>query len=142
MIRRGTKDDRGNLLDLGFLMHQESIYASLSWDRAKAGTEFDWTLKNGIILVHEPEDRPQGMLLGHVKAPWFSNDKVGYEEALYLHPAHRGPRTAQLMVKYWEDWCKEQGATVLRASTSCGTFGMDRLYEALGFSLIGGNYVK
>lgn len=142
MIRRGTQDDRGNLLDLGFLMHQESVYAPLAWDRAKAGCEFDWTLKNGVILVYEAEGRPQGMMLGHVKAPWFSHDKVGYEEVLYVHPLYRNGSIAASFIKYWSSWCLEQGVKMLRPSTSCGSFGADRLYESLGFTLIGGNYVK
>lgn len=142
MIRLGTKDDRSNLLDLGFLMHQESTYSPLSWSRVKAGTELDWTLRNGLVLVYETDGAPRGMMLGHVKAPWFSDDLVGYEEVLYIHPEYRTARRAGQMIDYWASWCHQNGAKMLRPSTSCGTFTADRLYEHLGYTLVGGNFVK
>lgn len=142
MIRRATIEDADTLLDMGHSMFKESAYSSLTWDRDRALAEYVWTLNKGVVFVYEKEGKPIGMILGHVASPWFSSDLVGYEECFFVLPEHRSGRVAARLVEHWSNWCINHGAKMLRPSTSCGTFTSERLYEALGFRSVGGNFVK
>lgn len=142
MIRRATIEDADALLDMGYLMFKESVYSSLTWDRDRALAEYVWTLNRGAVFIYERDNKPIGMVLGHVAKPWFSSDLVGYEECFYVLPEHRSGRVAARLIEHWSNWCINHGAKMLRPSTSCGTFTSERLYEALGFRAVGGNFVK
>lgn len=142
MIRRGTFEDADTLLNMGHFMFQESAYSSLTWDRERARHEYLWTLSEGAAFVYERDDKLIGMILGHVARPWFSSDLVGYEECFYVLPEHRAGVVAWRLVENWSNWCTNHGAKMLRPSTSCGTFTSERLYEAMGFRSVGGNFVK
>lgn len=142
MIRLGKDSDVEFLLELGKLMFDESAYSSLTWDRYRAKAEYLWTVANGAAFIYEKDGDPIGMILGHVAKPWFSSDLVGYEECFFVLPEHRSGRVAARLVQSWSDWCINHGAKMLRPSTSCGTFTSERLYEAMGFRSIGGNFVK
>jgi GNAT superfamily N-acetyltransferase len=142
MIRQGTLDDQEHLLDLGERMHAESIYSSLTFNREKARKELHWSLRNGSVFVFESKGKPEGLIMGHAKAPWFSDDSVGYEETLYLSPEHRGGRNAALLIKAWEKWCIDHGVKLLRPTTSCGSFRAERLYTRMNFVPVGSTFFK
>jgi len=141
MLRRATPEDLERLLTLGGKMHAESTYRTIAYDRERASKEISWCMEHGLVLVKDV-GLPVGMLFGYVKRPWFSSDLVGYEDVLYLSPDHRAGRTALNMIEFWAKWCAERGAKMLRPATSCGVPGANRLYESLGYTMVGGTFVK
>lgn len=142
MIRWATDEDVARILDLGEAMQRESVYRVLSHNREKAAKEVYWTKRNGCLPVLDINGQVEGFMMGYVRAPYFSDDLVGFEEILYLDPAHRGGRNAARLIMTWSDWCFRMGAVLLKPGTACGGVGGDRLYEALGFERTGSNFFK
>lgn len=134
-------EDEEILLDLGARMHSESIYASINFNREKARRELHWTMEKGCVFVLADE-KPYGLITGYVRAPWFSDDLVGFEEAFYVTPERRIGKGPTLLIFSWASWCAEAGAKILRPKTSCGTHRAERLYEKLGFEPVGREFVK
>jgi hypothetical protein len=83
-----------------------------------------------------------GVIMGHVKRPWFSDDLVGFDEAFYVVPERRSGRVAAQLVFKWATWCIDNGAKLLRPTTSCGSYTAERLYGALDFEAVGQTFVK
>lgn len=141
MLRPATPNDEEALLDLGERMHSESIYASVSFNRERARKELRFSMTNGCVFVLA-DDKPFGVIMGHVKKPWFSDDLVGFEEAFYVIPERRFGRYAAELIFSWATWCIENGAVLLRPTTSCGSYAAERLYGKLGFEPVGQAFMK
>lgn len=142
MIRTATDEDVERILDLGEEMQRDSVYQYISHNRSKAAKEVRWTIRNGCLPVLEINGRVEGFMMGYVRAPYFSDDVVGFEEILYIDPAHRAGRNAPRLIAYWIDWCVRHGAKYLKPGTACGDPAADRLYEAMGFTRSGSNFYK
>jgi GNAT superfamily N-acetyltransferase len=142
MIRNAHPDDVELILDMGEAMHAESVYKVLTYNREKARKEVLWTIRNGFFKVVEINGALVGMMSGYVKAPYYSDDRVGFEELLYLAPDHRHGRHAVRLIDAWVMFCIAHGAVLLKPSTACGNFNGDSLYEAMGFQRVGSSFVK
>jgi len=142
MIRAASPEDEERLLDLGAMMHAESVYATISYNREKARKELLWSMEKGCVFVSEDSEGVHGVIMGYVKGPWFSDDLVGFEEAFYVVPEKRAGRRATMLIFSWASWCVENGAKLLRPKTSCGSYRAERLYGRLGFEAVGQEFVK
>lgn len=142
MIRRATFDDIDAMVELAAPYLAGSSWSPMIYDRVKTHDFlYDLIEDNGFLVVVERDGQIIGGMVGDIIQPWFSNDLMGIEHILYVHPDHRSGRIAYQLIKAWMQWCIENGAKQIRPMISSGNFGADRLYQAMGFKPVGGAYL-
>lgn len=142
MICPAVLEDIPRIVELGIIMHAESAHKTLAFSVTKATKEVTWCVNNGSCFVKKKDGVVVGFITGYVRAPYFSDDLVGCDSMFYLLPEHRHGITASKLISRWARWCKDNGAVQLKPVTSCGVFGAERLYKALGFRPVGQTFVK
>jgi GNAT superfamily N-acetyltransferase len=81
-------------------------------------------------------------MLGDVLAPYYTTERMGTDFGLYISPEHRTGMTAFRMVKEFEKWCTEMGASTIRPGVSTGSESAVKLYKALGYESVGELFMK
>lgn len=137
-IKLATRDDVPVLCALAQLMCEEAPnFASHPFDLGKTA-HFIGNLHVAFILT-DADEEPIGMIGGHMAHMQFSMDTVAYEDGLYILKEHRGAGQAVQLIRAFEEWAIENGATRIQVGTNTGV-GADRtkaLYERLGFAHTG-----
>lgn len=143
MIREATEADIEDLLVLGWEMHQESRYSSMSYDLEKVTVLFLTAIQSDsyIFLVAENDGVVIGGFLGCVMPQWFSTDLCAYDFSLFIHKDFRGGSTAAKLAKKYVSWATAQGVNPENISagitTGVQTEKTTKLYEAIGFKQSG-----
>lgn len=137
LIRDAVAADIPALLELGALMHQESIYASYDFDRAKVEGLMLALINSryGILFVSEEDGVIHGGFMGAISPHWFGNDMVASDCALFLAPEHRSGRTGIRLVQHYIQQAQAKGARQITLSNSTGV-QVERvagLFERMGF---------
>jgi len=85
-----------------------------------------------------------GGFFGVVSTVYFTQEKAARDMAWFVTRDHRGSRAALLLVADFERWGKERGIRkfFLGQSTGVNVETTTRLYEHLGYRVIGVNTVK
>src|SRR5579872_3234367 len=73
---------------------------------------------------------------------WESIDKENPPKALYIHwlavpPAYKGQHLSQKMVDFAEKLARENNCSVVRVDTNAEEIKLRKVYEQLGFTLVG-----
>lgn len=137
MIRNATLQDIPALVALGWLMHEESIYAPYSYDPNKVTEMIEAlvTTRFGIALVAEIDGKVIGGFIGTVVEHWFGHDTVASDLALFIDPEHRAGSTGLKLIKKYIETAREKNASQIMLANSTG-YKSDRvakLFEAMGF---------
>lgn len=137
MIRNATLQDIPALVSLGWLMHEESIYAPFDYDTEKVSKMIEAlvTTRFGIALVAEQDGTVIGGMIGTVVEHWFGSDTVASDLALFIDPQHRAGRTGLKLIKRYIETAQEKGASQIMLANSTG-YQSDRvanLFESMGF---------
>lgn len=140
MIRKGTLDDIEAVMRLGHQLHKESSYDHVTFNPEKAAATCKLLIEHGFMVVAEIDGEIVGGMMGDTTAMWYTDDLIGIDYSLYVDPAHRnGLIAARLVVKFIE-WCKEMGCKQIRPGVGTGICGVGRLYEHMGFKMVGNQY--
>lgn len=140
MIRRMMRSDVPDAVEMLQALHLESRYADYNFDRQKV---IDLCHR----LIADPQGialrSPNGLFLGGVGEAWFGKDLCAYEIVTYVIPASRGTFEGPSLVKAYVRQGFALGAIQI---TICNTTGVqtartDRLFEQVGFSRMGGNFI-
>jgi GNAT superfamily N-acetyltransferase len=142
-IRPANLTDLNALVALGRVMHAESPrmgrmeYAELKAKATLAGLIA--SPDNCLLLVADEGGKLVGGIAAAIEEHWFSNDKMAYDLALFVHPDKRGGMTAARLLNAYAHWAKEKGARITQFGISTGvnleTTGA--LAEKLGFERSG-----
>lgn len=140
MIREAQIAEIERLTPMCREMHIESRYAGCAFSEAKMDTLIYRLITSpaGIALVS-----PNGLLLGAVSEYWFSNEKYAFEYVLYVRPEKRGSLEAVRLIKSYILKARSLGAKEIHIeNTTCvETDRTERLFQLMGFSRIGGNFI-
>lgn len=138
-IRKARPDDLERMLDLGELMHTESRYAAMSFNRNKVRALLRTMIQGGFAMVAEREGRIIGGFVGMVTEHWFSDDKLASDIALFIEPESRGSMSVVRLIDAFLTWARQQGAAVIDLGINTGvhTNQTGQLYERLGGRLAG-----
>lgn len=140
MIRAATIDDVPRILELGEVMHAESVQRSIPFSRARVAANMGALIDGGgVVFLSEKAGQVVGGIAGYADYEWFSDRMIGYEYALFVLPEHRHGLTAIKLVKAMMAWCKSKGAVEFRpgVTTGANTEGTVRLYESMGAKMLG-----
>ncbi|MFL9669782.1 GNAT family N-acetyltransferase [Variovorax sp. AB1(2024)] len=147
-IENATIEDVLPLVKLAVVMFNESPNYG-RYNDFDGGKVFDIvtslvTSENGIVIVcRDDSGEIVGGFVGGVDVMWFCREtKVMYDNALFIHPAHRGGMTAVNLLKEAFRQAKEKGASQAQVTNTTGVFSkhVERLYQYVGMEHVGGFY--
>ncbi len=147
LVRLGREEDITAMLDLGIVMHRESGYRDypLSIDKLHSVLLYAITSPDGLCITAVSETgEVVGGFIGGFNEHWFGHTRVAYDLALFLHPDHRGGSAGVRLLKKAFEVAKERGAVDMIVSNSTGyeTERVEKLYEFVGMTRLGGVYQK
>ena len=127
-----------SVIDLGKMMHEESIYADLDFDPARLlelahhvipSTEY-------LTLVAEKDGQIVGLCVAYATPHFFGNDLTAGDMAIYMHPDHRRGLLGVHLVKHYISWCDMKGVKhpMLGVSAGIKPERVGKLYRKLGFT--------
>ena len=137
-IRKATQQD---LLDLSILSKQFAREAkqngyNITFDTVKFTDSFSKVIDNPDYFYYLAEVNKEvvGFFLGAVFKPLFSEDILAVEMFWWLEKEYRGNKVALKMLKSFETWAKEAGASEVSVSDLQGLQSLDNLYGRLGYT--------
>lgn len=145
-MRHATHDDIAALIELGrpFLTAHPMLKGVVVTDEQLQGALTN-IIDKGIIIVAESVDGSLiGMLAGMICPMWCAPEsRVATELAWWMSPGNRHGMTAVRMVKDFEEWANQNGATHFVMS-SIPSFGprSSQLIERLGYQLVENSFAK
>lgn len=141
MIRRASLLDVPRLVELAEMMHAESRFTMLTFDRDKMTSVATGLLSmpNGLALVAVKGGEIVGAFLGIAEEHVFSRDLFACDLATFIDPKHRGGFIAVSLLRGYVKWARELGVKCINAGIASG-INHDvsvRLYERIGFVRVG-----
>ncbi len=144
-IRRVTTEDIDEVLELGVLMHAESAYRFLPFDRDKVRRlllSYAETPETRCMLAAEENGRIVGVFVGYLTDYFFCGEKLAMDVVLYVGRKYRGSSAARRLLRAFCDWARARGAceVCLGVSTDVNAERTGKFYERMGFVRVGGIY--
>ncbi len=123
-------------------MHAESNYSHLDYDPAKLDLMAATWLANPEIYFADIaicENKIFAMYVGFISEYYFGKDLVANDCLLFVDKSKRGGVAAIRLIKRFQQWAFDKGASEVRPATSTGVQTEDtkKLYEALGYDTVG-----
>ncbi len=142
IIRNALESDTKDILRMAKLMHEESRYKIFNYDDKKIEKliSFLITDDSGILLVAESDNKLIGGIMAMVIEHFFGHDKSSVDFVLFVEPDYRDSKTAMLLIKRYINQARGKGAVDIGIGNSTGPATIGKLYERMGFTLVGGNY--
>jgi len=124
-------------LELGNKMHLESRFKKYNFDNNKIIKVLE--NPNVFCKIAFIDEKPVGFFIGVIQQMWFSDEKAGYDLALYIDKEYRGGMTAVRLIKEFEKFCKENNCVTinLNAGAEIANESAKRLYKKLGYNEYG-----
>jgi len=148
MIRLCTKEDVPAMLDMAVLMHQESpVYKDLPLDLVKLENLGNVAMDSphlATIIVSTTDGQLTGMLGAISTTEYFGPAITTCDLFLYVLPERRGSTAALRLLKKYDQWAVDLGATRINLGITTGLFLAEtgRLYEAAGYTHAGHLYTR
>lgn len=144
MIRVATEADIPALVDLGQEMHNESNFSTLTFDVEKTKEYVKNLMGYGIVFCSEVDGAITGFIAGFLYQPYFSYDFMATDIGLFITKDARGGMAAPRLIDAFTKWAQEKGAKQIRPGISVGgnIDGVGRLYERMGYSIVGSVFMK
>jgi hypothetical protein len=93
VVRTGTPDDVHDVMDLTRLATRENGFVNPNELKLLDDVWQALNLNHGIMgLIGPPDGPPQGAVLLRIVAPWYSDDRVIEERAIFIHPDYRSAK--------------------------------------------------
>lgn len=145
-IRHATPDDVGQLVAMGETFLRWSAFGrQVPFDGVAMGQAIDALLASGVVLVADLDGDVVGALLGTLSPLWFApGTKVAAELAWWVDESERGGRAGVKLLRAFEQWGAEQGATlcVLSDLVIAGQTPAANLFEKLGYAVVERSHLK
>lgn len=143
MLRLAQSKDKIKVLQLLFRFHEYSQH-EISLNYNKLSEEFDKMVENSgcFLLVREENNNIVGILCASFMQPLFSTEVIAIEYAWFIDEEYRGSVQSIKMVRKYEQWAKENGASFVMMADIQGMGDLSGLYERLGYTLSEQSYIK
>lgn len=141
IVRPATPQDLPRLIDLGRLMHVESNFSEMNFNASTAQDYLLQLMAHDFVGIAEAEGTILGGMAGKIHKTWFGDDLVATDVALFIDPKYRGGKAVIMLIKFFVAWAKAFGAKQIRPGVSTGHLGAVKLYEHMGFSVTGSNFL-
>lgn len=144
-IRPAREADCSRMVLLAAQMVKESPrYSRHGFAIDKARQLFQVLLQMGGLLAAEKDGEIVGFFAGIVSEHFLSHAKCATDVGVFVLPEHRGGTAFLRLVRAFEEWAREQGATEIQlgVSTQVETEQTVRMYERLGYTMASFGLVK
>lgn len=123
-------------------MRDEGAFRGNSWNP----TKLEAALANPNVFCALVKDEQQfyGGIIGVVCEQFFGDDVIAADLGIFILPEKRGTSAAPRLIQAFEHWAGEHGATEVHLGQTTGV-EVDRtrrLYEAMGYEIVGVNAKK
>jgi len=114
-VRAANEGDVDAVVDLGKVMHGESVFAKHDFDRDHLVNYASHAINTpelfGLFVNEDSNGEIDGVVGGYLAPHYFSpNIKVAYDFLIYIHPSSRGGLAAARLMRKYEKWAKQAGA--------------------------------
>ena len=138
------RDAQGSI-ELGYRMHQESVYRDFDYDTNKVGRmlyHYSTNPDTHFMQVAEVDGELVGLFLGAISEHYFGTDRLASDTLWYVAPEHRGSRVGLDLLRAFEKWGTSHKVAEICVGVSSGlsTDKTGTLLQKLGYDLVGGNY--
>lgn len=142
-IRTATEDDVFNLLILGKEFSREAP-KSHKWNKDKTEQFFlsSFLNPNMEIFVIDVDGEIEGALVGLLSELWLSHTVQATELAWFVSKEYRGKPASIRLMKAFEKWAKESGATQVGMGDIEGVSSLEKVYNRLGYERAETIYLK
>jgi|TARA_R100000479_G_C6303986_1_gene171394 GNAT superfamily N-acetyltransferase len=139
MIRAFKSSDKDILLGMAKRMHQESEWSVLPFSDEQAGNIAHKVMGGDYACFVAEDIQVVGMIVGFVAPHYFTQATIAADLLCYVTPEKRGGTYGFRLIKAFEQWAYEQGASMvtLGITTGINTERTARLYEKLGYKQSG-----
>jgi len=146
MIRPGILADIPDIIELGLHVLTNSAY-QLAPNVDKAAAKFKQAIKNPNMFCVVAENQTGdvvGVLVINMSESWLSDDHTAHDAVFYIHPSY--VNKAPFMIKRALSWVSARPSIkqfhLGITSGYANTTRTGQLYQRLGFSQVGENYLK
>ena len=143
-IRRATIDDVEVLTHMSRQFHNFAPHAAMiNATDTELEAAIHALMEHGCVFVADLGGVVVAMLGAIINPIWFCpRVKMAHELAWWVNEEARGSRAAILLVKAYEAWAKEQGATVETMSDLMVNTTVERMLTRMGFQASERTYAK
>jgi GNAT superfamily N-acetyltransferase len=94
---------------------------------------------NGFAVAAWDGDQPIGLMLGYVGEMYLNDDVCAWEQGLFVAPERRGGTLALRLIRIFEQWAKQRGASKvwLGQSVNHRRDSTLKFFERLGYECQG-----
>lgn len=146
LIRKFAATDLEVCIELGSMMHQESVFRNQPFSRDRLALLAHLCLTNPdyICFVAERHGQVIGLMVGISGYNFFADSKYAADLALYVAPQHRGSTAAVRLVIEFSKWAEASGCNEMRCGVTTGINDElgGKIYRRFGFVDGGSLYVK
>ncbi len=102
------------------------------------------SLPNGVAFIAQDESGPIGYFIAGIFENFFNNQVIAFDYSVYVLPDKRNGRTAIKLIKAFEQWAKENGASYCQIgiTTAINQDKTSKFYQLLGFKPYGFQFQK
>ena len=144
MSRKPRPEDFEDIHALGQWMQENSHFANNGWCSRKIYTIVSLAQNpdsNIFLRVCERNNKIIGFFVGSVSEYFFSDKIIAQDMVLVFHPNERQNISRDIirLIKDFEKWAKEKGATEVAIGITSGIAGegYPKLLKRLGFNQVG-----
>lgn len=138
LVRAATRSDLPDLVAWGKLMHEESDYRTMPFDKEQIEklAEMVFTCPSQFCaFMIEGE----GFFVGQISESFFSKQKIAYDILLFVLPEKRGGSAAVKLIKAYEEWAQDNEAAYAQLGVTTGIDEHRTLcfYKRMGYNQFG-----
>lgn len=143
-----TVEDALAIIEFGVQAHKETRYGNAKY--SKEGVFHLLSLikqypdKFFIAYTKNANEEITGLLMGQLSVEYFSGRTIANDLGMFVHPIHRGGTIFYRMLKSFEQWAKEHGASkmILYHSTGIEPEKTKKLFTKLEYEEFGSIFDK
>lgn len=142
-IRPATPEDTAPILELGRVLHAESVFRDYPLDAARVEAAIAQVLSHPgqacLLLAINHLGAIVGMLAVRMGNLFYFDKLVAQEQMFYVHPEWRGSSAAVKLLIACRQWAINRGASEVMVSVNSGVSleALPRLMERLHFRQVG-----
>lgn len=146
LVRTAVESDLDSLVEMGTAMIGEAVVPipAVNKERVRSILFSDPPPPKMTCLVAENDGGLCGFIVACLASPLFSTTVYCHHHIYYVKPESRGSSAAYRLVKAFEQWGRDNGATLCEIAIDTGLF-IERttsFYHKLGFQTIGAKFIK
>ena len=114
IFRPGTVADLPQAMSAITLMVEGTAFAP------PVESKLRWAIQNWYTEIAWDGDVLAGFMVGNISETFLNNERNAYEKGLFVLPSHRGGSIAIRLIRNFEAWAREQGASQIWMGQSVG----------------------